>query len=86
MVGCSHSVYLGIEGFVRMNTAGAGIYDVRHAYTMLWILTGVYFVTTCLVYRYQIWKDKNEAFRECSIQGRLKEQVSYIDRSRHLNR
>lgn len=52
----------GIEGFVRMNTAGAGIYDVRHAYTMLWILTGVYFVTTCLVYRYQIWKDKKRGF------------------------
>ena len=51
-----------IEGFVRMNTAGAGIYDVRHAYTMLWILTGVYFVTTCLVYRYQIWKDKKRGF------------------------
>ena len=45
-----------------MNTAGAGIYDVRHAYTMLWILTGVYFVTTCLVYRYQIWKDKKRGF------------------------
>ena len=42
----------GIEGFVRMNTA----------YTMLWILTGVYFVTTCLVYRYQIWKDKKRGF------------------------
>ena len=52
----------GIEGFVRMNTAGAGIYDGRHAYTMLWILTGVYFVTTCLVYRYQIWKDKKRRF------------------------
>ncbi len=48
----------GIEGFVRMNTAGAGIYDVRKAYTILWMLTGVYFISTCLVYRYQIFKDK----------------------------
>lgn len=59
----------GIEGFVRMNTAGAGIYDVRHAYTMLWILTGVYFVTTCLFIGIRFGKIKNEAFRECSIQG-----------------
>ena len=69
-----------------MNTAGAGIYDVRHAYTMLWILTGVYFVTTCLVYRYQIGKIKNRLFRSARFRDRLKEQVSYIDRSRHLNR
>ncbi len=52
----------GIEGFVRMNTAGADIHDVRHAYGMLWILAGFYFLTACLSYRYQIWKDKQRGF------------------------
>ncbi len=52
----------GVEGFVRMNTAGAGIYDVRHAYKMLWILTALYFVTACLVYRYQIKRDNPSEF------------------------
>ncbi len=52
----------GVEGFIRMNTDGAGIYDVQHAYKMLWILTALYFVTTCFVYRYQIKKDKQRGF------------------------
>lgn len=52
----------GIEGFVHMNTTGAGISDVHDAFVNLWILTGVYFITACLVYRYQIWKDKKRGF------------------------
>ena len=53
----------GIEGFVRMNTTGASISDVHDAFINLWILTGVYFITACLAYRYQIWKDKRRGFR-----------------------
>ncbi len=52
----------GIEGFIRMNTTGAGIYDVSHAYKMLWLLTAFYFMTTCWVYRYQIKKDKRRGY------------------------
>lgn len=52
----------GIEGFVRMNTTGANISDVHDAFINLWILTGIYFITACLAYRYQIWKDKRRGF------------------------
>ena len=48
----------GVEGFIRMNTEGATISDVRGPFLNLWILTGIYFVTACIVYNYQIWKDK----------------------------
>lgn len=48
----------GVEGFIRMNTEGATISDVREPFLNLWILTGIYFVTACIVYNYQIWKDK----------------------------
>lgn len=48
----------GIEGFVRMNTAGASLADVRYSFWILWILAGCYFVTSCIVYHYQIRNDK----------------------------
>ncbi len=60
----------GVEGFIRMNTAGADIDDVSHAYKMLWILTALYFVTTCFVYRYQIKKDK-----KCGFTGTLGDRI-----------
>lgn len=53
----------GIEGFVKMNTSGSSLSDVGDSYFCLWILTGVYFVTSCLIYRYQIYKDKRRGFQ-----------------------
>lgn len=44
----------GINGYVRINNMGALLSDVVPEYQALWLQTGVYFVTTCLVYRYQI--------------------------------
>lgn len=44
----------GINGFVHINNMGATLWDVQIEYQALWIQTGVYFITTCLVYRYQI--------------------------------
>lgn len=44
----------GINGYVRINNMGALLSDVVPEYRALWVQTGVYFVTTCLVYRYQI--------------------------------
>lgn len=49
----------GIQGFVRINTMGATLYDVAHEYRTLWIQTGVYFLTACLVYRFQIIRARN---------------------------
>lgn len=44
----------GINGFIRINNMGATLNEVGFEYKALWIQAGVYFVTTCLVYRYQI--------------------------------
>ena len=52
----------GVEGFVKMSTGGSEIYEVKDAYLALWIQTGAYFVLTCLIYRYQLYRDKQRGF------------------------
>ena len=44
----------GIQGFVKINTMGATLNEVAHEYRTLWMQTGIYFLTACAVYRYQI--------------------------------
>ena len=44
----------GINGFVRINNMGASLNEISTEYKALWIQTGVYFLTTCWVYRWQI--------------------------------
>ncbi len=44
----------GINGFVRINSMGATLADVLPEFRTLWIHTGIYFITTCIVYRRQI--------------------------------
>lgn len=44
----------GIQGFLRINTEGASLYEVAHEYRVLWVQTGLYFIVACLIYRYQI--------------------------------
>lgn len=39
----------GMEGFIRINSNGATIYDNSHCYIMMWVLAGVYFITAILV-------------------------------------
>lgn len=51
----------GIRGFIRMNSMGATLQDVRPEYISLWILTIVYFFATCAVYRYQILHTRRHA-------------------------
>lgn len=51
----------GINGFVRINTMGASLADVATEYRMLWIQTGIYFLTTCAVYRHQITMSRKHA-------------------------
>ena len=46
----------GIRGFVRMNTMGALLGDVRVEYVALWAQAIVYFFITCLLYRWQVIK------------------------------
>lgn len=44
----------GIRAFVRVNTMGCTLGDIMTEYQILWGQTVVYFITACLVYRYQI--------------------------------
>lgn len=48
----------GIQGFIRINTSGATLSEVAHEYRTLWIQAGVYFITSCLIYRYQIIRSR----------------------------
>ncbi len=48
----------GIQGFVRINSTGATLSQVAHEYQLLWIQTGLYFITACMVYRFQIIRTK----------------------------
>lgn len=48
----------GIRGFVRMNSMGALLGDVKAEYQALWLQTIVYFFITCLLYRWQVIKDR----------------------------
>lgn len=52
----------GINGFVAINSMGATLNEVGFEYKALWIQAGVYFITTCLVYRYQILMSRKHVF------------------------
>lgn len=52
----------GIEGFVKMSTGGSEIYEVGNVYIALWIQVVAYFTLTCLIYRYQLYRDKQRGF------------------------
>ena len=44
----------GIQGFVKLNTMGAALEETAFEYQMLWVQTGIYFITTCLIYRHKL--------------------------------
>lgn len=52
----------GINGFVRINNMGATLADVTTEYHALWIQAGVYFLTTCAVYRHQITMSRRHVY------------------------
>ena len=54
----------GIQGFVGINSMGATLNEVEHFYRVLWVQTGVYFITACLVYRHQIISSKKRLLAE----------------------
>lgn len=43
-----------IFGYIKMNSLGASIFETRKEILSLWIQAGVYFLTACLVYGYQV--------------------------------
>ena len=56
----------GVNGFIRINSMGAELADVRTEYIVLWIQAGIYFLTTCLVYRHQIRLSRKHAMERLS--------------------
>lgn len=48
----------GIQGFIRINTSGATLSEVAHEFRTLWIQAGIYFITACMIYRYQIMRSR----------------------------
>lgn len=62
----------GINGFVRINNMGATLNEVGFEYRALWIQAGIYFITTCLVYRYQIMTSRKHIVEEY---GKMKKKI-----------
>ncbi|MBO4607393.1 MAG: ABC transporter permease, partial [Prevotella sp.] len=65
----------GVRAYVRINSMGATLADVRPEYISLWIQSLVYFFLTCVVYRYQIIMARRHAIE------RLEEIQSSIQTS-----
>lgn len=51
---------LGIQGYIKINTMGAGINEIRFEQTGLWIQTAVYFILAAAAYYWQIKKSMRE--------------------------
>ena len=54
----------GINGYVRINSMGATLNEVAFEYRALWIQTGIYFLTTCWVYRWQIIQSRKHVIEK----------------------
>lgn len=62
----------GIHAFVKINTMGATLADIRFEYIMLWVQTAVYWVTATLMYRWWIVNYDPDTMRQGGrIFGRL---------------
>ena len=66
----------GINGFVRINNMGASLADVSAEYHALWIQTGIYFLTTCAVYRRQITMSRKHVYDRLKEIRRKRKQKS----------
>ena len=67
----------GIQGFIRINTAGASLNEVAHEYRTLWIQAGIYFITACAIYRYQIMRSRKliiKQYRYMKMQRMLRQK------------
>lgn len=63
----------GINGFVRINSMGATLHEAAFEYQALWIQTGFYFITTCVVYRWQILQSRRHVIEEYKKYKALRE-------------
>jgi ABC-2 type transport system permease protein len=54
----------GINGFARISGMGATLSEVKLEYQALWLQAGFYFITTCVVYRWQILNSRIHVIRK----------------------
>lgn len=57
----------GINGYIAINSMGATLDQVLPEFRALWIQTGVYFLTTCIVYRRQIMLSRSHAMERLKV-------------------
>lgn len=57
----------GIRGFLRISSMGGTLADIRTEYQVLWTQVLVYFLLTCLVYRYQINRTRSHAYDRLEV-------------------
>ncbi len=54
----------GIKGYVAINSMGATLDEVAVYYVALWVQAGVYFILTCVVYRWEIVSSRRHAIAD----------------------
>ena len=54
----------GASAFVKINSMGATLAEVRHEYNLLWTQVIIYFFAACLVYRFQIKQTHRRARKQ----------------------
>jgi ABC-2 type transport system permease protein len=64
---------------------GASLDDIRPEYLILWLQAIVYFIVTCIVYRYQIVLSRTHALERLERIGRKLEVVDTL-RQRKITR
>lgn len=65
----------GINGYISINSMGATLDQVLPEFRALWIQTGVYFLTTCIVYRRQIMLSRSHAMERLKEFRRKKKNL-----------
>ncbi len=65
----------GINGYIAINSMGATLDQVLPEFRALWIQTGVYFLTTCIVYRRQIMLSRSHAMERLKKFRRKKKNL-----------
>ena len=65
----------GINGYIAINSMGATLDQVLPEFRALWVQTGVYFLTTCIVYRRQIMLSRSHAMEHLKEFRRKKKNL-----------
>ena len=65
----------GIHGYIAINSMGATLDQVLPEFRALWVQTGVYFLTTCIVYRRQIMLSRSHAMERLKEFRRKKKNL-----------